>query len=118
MVVVVAAPERRSDRTLREPRGRRKTKHCRDPQKRRRQCHTKSRGGVFIEHHSNKIEPRENLRHNRKQAAGPKVQAAAMYGFALDASVEPSPSIVFFQCSGRHTQTSGNALISPLTGGE
>lgn len=40
-------------------------------------------------------------------------------GAPLDpVSVDPSPSMVFFQCSGRQTQTSGKALISPLTAGD
>lgn len=39
--------------------------------------------------------------------------------WALDAaSVEVSLSMVFLQCSGRQTQTSGKALISPLAGGD
>ena len=33
-------------------------------------------------------------------------------------SVDPSPSIVLLQWSGRQTQTNGKALISPLTFGE
>jgi hypothetical protein len=33
-------------------------------------------------------------------------------------SVDPSPSMVLFQCSGKQTQTRGNALISPEGCGE